>query len=126
MTPAGEWRDDPGAPSPGTPVCAAADLPEGAARGFVFGEGGERFELLLARGAGGVFGYVNQCPHQFTPLDIWPDRLLSADGRELVCATHGARFRVEDGQCVSGPCVGKALRRVPIARRGEIFVIGGD
>ena len=44
-----------------------------------------------------------------------PDQLLDAEGRHLVCATHGAVFRVEDGVCLAGPCVGDQLVPVPLA-----------
>jgi nitrite reductase/ring-hydroxylating ferredoxin subunit len=107
------------APEPGTLVCEAALIHEGEARSFVFGEGAKRFELLVAKSGGRVFAYVNQCPHQGTPLDIWPNRIMSEDRRELVCGTHGARFRVEDGFCIGGPCAGKSLQRVAIKRQGE-------
>jgi nitrite reductase/ring-hydroxylating ferredoxin subunit len=42
------------------------------------------------------------------------DQFLSDDGRFIVCSTHGALFRIEDGHCLDGPCVGQALERVEI------------
>lgn len=110
------------APPPGTIVCEAASVPEGEAKGFVFGEGAQRFELLVVRSGGRVFAYVNRCPHQGTPLDIWPSRIISEDRRELVCATHGARFRIEDGFCVGGPCAGDSLTRMTIKRQGKMLL----
>ena len=56
-----------------------------------------------------VFAYVNSCPHVGTPLDMWPGRFLTRDGEYILCATHGALFRIEDGHCVAGPCVGRGL-----------------
>ena len=56
-----------------------------------------------------VFGYVNACPHAGTPLDWQPDRFLDAEGSRLMCHTHGALFRVEDGYCEAGPCAGDRL-----------------
>jgi nitrite reductase/ring-hydroxylating ferredoxin subunit len=42
------------------------------------------------------------------------DQFLSDDGRFIVCSTHGALFRIEDGHCLDGPCIGQALERVRI------------
>ena len=42
------------------------------------------------------------------------DRLLTAEEDFIVCATHGALFRIEDGTCVAGPCVGKSLKPIDV------------
>ena len=59
-----------------------------------------------------VHAYVNSCPHVGTPLDMWPGRFLTKDGKYILCATHGALFEIEDGNCVAGPCVGQGLTPV--------------
>lgn len=71
--------------------------------------------LLLLRDGERVRAYVNSCPHRGTPLDLVPNRLRDETGRFLVCATHGAHFRIEDGYCVAGPCTGDSLRPAAIA-----------
>ncbi len=96
-------------------LCAVDLIPEGQARGFTVGSGAERRDILVVRRGGRVFGYVNSCPHTGSPLDWTPDRFMSPDGRHLMCATHGALFRVEDGYCVSGPCARQSLERVAVA-----------
>jgi nitrite reductase/ring-hydroxylating ferredoxin subunit len=93
-------------------LCHADEIAEGQARGFLVGEGVARRDVILVRRDGVLRAYVNACPHQGAPLETFPDRFLDQDGL-LVCSTHGARFRVEDGFCVSGPCEGKSLQ--PIA-----------
>jgi nitrite reductase/ring-hydroxylating ferredoxin subunit len=104
-------------------LCRAEELPEGAARGFRFGAGSEVFAVLVARKDGALQAYENACPHLGTPLDFLPDKFLDRSGEHLLCATHGAVFRIEDGYCLSGPCAGKSLRRVAIAiDRGEIVL----
>jgi len=95
-------------------LCRADDISEGAARGFLIGEGGLRVDVVLVRRGGVLRGFVNSCPHQAMPLETFPDKFLNGDGSLLVCSTHGARFRVEDGYCVSGPCVGKALAAIAV------------
>ena len=43
-----------------------------------------------------------------------------------MCATHGARFRIEDGHCVAGPCRGARLTVVPISvRDGAVHLAAG-
>jgi nitrite reductase/ring-hydroxylating ferredoxin subunit len=73
--------------------------------------------IFAVRRGDTVWAYVNRCPHRGTPLDWVPDQLLDEAGRDLVCATHGARFRVDDGVCIAGPCVGDQLVPVPLALR---------
>jgi nitrite reductase/ring-hydroxylating ferredoxin subunit len=97
-----------------TPVCRADEIAEGQARGFVIGEGVARRDVILVRRGGVLCAYVNSCPHQGTPLETFPDRFLSHDGSQLICSTHGARFRVDDGVCVSGPCLGKVLPAISV------------
>ena len=90
-------------------VCRADEIGEGCARGFIVGEA--RLDVVVIRRGGVLRAYMNSCPHQGTPLETFPDRFLDQNGL-LVCSTHGARFRVDGGYCVSGPCAGKALRAV--------------
>ena len=107
----------------GIVLCRADELGEGQARGFVVGDGALRRDLIVVRRGGVVRAYVNSCPHQATPLETFPDKFLSEDGSLLVCSTHGARFRVEDGHCVSGPCAGKALRAIVSAVEDGVVVV---
>ncbi len=61
-----------------------------------------------------VFGYLNRCPHQGTPLEFLPDRFLTRDGSEILCSTHGARFEIASGLCTAGPCTGSHLTPIPL------------
>ena len=73
-----------------------------------------------------VFVYVNECPHIGTPLEWVADRFLSVDGSRIVCATHGAEFRIADGECLRGPCFGDRLEPVVIQiKDGTIYVPEG-
>jgi nitrite reductase/ring-hydroxylating ferredoxin subunit len=87
------------------------EVTEGCARGLTLGEGREAQDYVLVRRSGVLYAYENRCPHQGTPLETFPDKFLNADGSLLICSTHGARFRAEDGLCFSGPCKGERLRR---------------
>ncbi len=68
--------------------------------------------------------YVNRCRHQPLPLDSRPgEALIDADRQELICAAHGARYRMRDGVCTAGPCPGEALVPLRLERRGnEVWV----
>jgi len=95
-------------------LCRADEIAEGEAKGFVLGSGQSRIAVFVLRHAGSIRAYVNACPHQGTPLEIFPDRFFDALGRNLICRTHGALFRPADGFCVAGPCAGKSLNPAPI------------
>jgi len=106
-------------------LCRFDDLADRSGKGFGFGSGGRRFEMFVVRRDGRVYGYVNVCPHAGTPLDWTPDLFLTRDKANLLCATHGARFRIEDGFCVAGPCPGASLTPVPVAvENGNVVVAG--
>ena len=66
------------------------------------------------RKGGQVRGFVNRCPHAGNPLNWKPDRFLNRDGDQILCNSHGALFRIDDGVCVGGPCPGEALEPVTL------------
>jgi nitrite reductase/ring-hydroxylating ferredoxin subunit len=104
---------DPNASAADAPraLCRLEDIPDGGAKGFPPAPGGFT-GLMAVRQGDAVFVYVNSCPHIGTPLDWTPDRFLSADGKRIVCATHGAEFQIADGLCIRGPCHGDRLEPV--------------
>lgn len=96
-------------------LCALATLTDGQAA-LVGAAGAPAQEaILLVRRGDLVAGFVNECPHMGLPLDWKPDRLALGGGAFLRCSHHGAVFRVDDGLCVAGPCVGESLS--PVALR---------
>ena len=104
-------------------LCRIDDIPEGGAKGIEIGEGADTLDLILLRRGGRVIGYLNSCPHQGTPLDTFPDKFLDGNQELLVCSTHGARFRTDDGFCVWGPCEGDRLTPVAIKIEvGEVWL----
>lgn len=106
----------------GTRLCRLDEIPDGAARGFAVGD--VPLRLFVVRRDAALHAYWNRCPHVGTPLDWAPDEFLDRTGREIVCATHGARFRIEDGVCLGGPCQGDRLEPFPIAvRDGVVFAL---
>ena len=103
-------------------LCRFDDLPDGTAKGFPPAPGGFT-GLFAVRQGDAIFVYVNACPHIGTPLEWTADRFLSHDGSLIICATHGAEFRIADGECLRGPCFGERLEPVMIQiKDGTIFV----
>ena len=92
-------------------LCRLDEIPDGGARGFPAAPGGFTGLFAVRRGDR-VFVYVNSCPHIGLPLEPLPHRFLDTRRQNIVCSAHGARFRVGDGVCISGPCLGEALETV--------------
>lgn len=74
---------------------------------------GESESILLYRDDDQIQAWLNICPHAGRRLDYAPGRFLIQDG-DLVCAAHGATFRLDNGECVAGPCRGASLKAVPL------------
>jgi nitrite reductase/ring-hydroxylating ferredoxin subunit len=101
-------------------LCDLDDIPDPGGKGFA---PPDQPALFVIRAGGRVHGYRNACPHQGTPLDWKPDTFLTYDKALIQCSTHGAQFRIEDGGCVSGPCLGKALEPVAVCvRDGDVVL----
>lgn len=113
-----------GAPPAGTRLCRLDELPKDGAKGFLFGQDVRRFDMFVVWRDGKLTAYVNDCPHAHTPLDYMPDRFFNLEKSHLLCGTHGALFRIDDGQCVAGPCRGRRLTPVPVHFDGDMICIG--
>jgi nitrite reductase/ring-hydroxylating ferredoxin subunit len=103
-------------------LCALDDIADGGSRGFPAAPGGF-IGLFAVRRGEAVFVYVNSCPHVGVPLEMQPHQFLDEAGERIICAAHGATFRVEDGLCMAGPCEGEGLETVPVRMEaGQLFV----
>jgi len=105
-------------------LCALDDIADGESAGFAIERtDGSKVGIMAIRKGDAVFLYENNCPHIGAPLDFMPGQFLDIDREFIICSTHGALFRIEDGHCVSGPCAGDNL--TPVTGRvsaGEVFV----
>lgn len=97
-------------------LLCVAELEEGASRGIDCEVAGNHISVVVVR-RGKLYAYINSCPHTGAPLEWLPHQFLDASGSYIQCATHGALFRIEDGQCIRGPCAGAHLKSVQIAER---------
>lgn len=78
--------------------------------------------LFAVKQNGDVHVYFNRCPHQGTELDWLPGKFLDSHASHIQCATHGALFRIADGLCIAGPCIGQSLSRAPVkVRSGLVY-----
>ena len=103
-----------------------AKLDEIPAEGIIFDykEGPFDEQGILLRTKEGVRAYKNECRHLPMRLDDRePQDLWDPTGKYLVCNSHGARYRPDDGLCVAGPCEGSHLRELPlVVDGGEVFL----
>ena len=108
-------------------LCALSDIPDGGSRGILPNSRGRDQGFLVRRGAV-VRGYVNNCPHyDRAPLGWKKDAFLNKAGDRIMCAAHGALFRIEDGVCEIGPCLGQALEPLPVrVQDGQILLDPSD
>lgn len=106
-------------------VCHLDELDDPGSREFRIGEGDWPFKGFVVRQGNEVYAYQNFCMHAGHPLNWGPDSFLTADGSQIICASHGAIYEIKSGECVAGPCPGRKLRAVEAeVRDGEIVVRG--
>ncbi len=104
-------------------ICRISQIKEG--QSFVFSiPNEEKFGIILVKRAKIVYGYLNICPHSMLPLNLNDRNVLSRDKFHLICKNHAALFHPETGTCVSGPCLGKALKKIKLENKNqEIYLI---
>lgn len=104
-----------------TLLCAVDAIEEGKAKGFYLAEGA----YFAVKKHGEIHCYRNLCPHLGTPLEWQEDDFLDYDGELIQCASHGALFVIDTGECVAGPCSGDWLTPAKISiEDGSLFLLG--
>jgi nitrite reductase/ring-hydroxylating ferredoxin subunit len=103
------------------PLCNAPELVEGGrAVPFDVVFGGETCRAFAVRFEGVAHAYLNRCSHVAMELDFQPDRFFDDSGRWLLCATHGAVYKPDTGECAGGPCRGGLVKIVLSERDGVV------
>lgn len=93
------------------PLCNAGDLCDGGlAVPFDVIYQGQTCRAFAIRFEGRVHAYLNRCAHVPMEMDYQPDRFFDSTGRWLMCATHGATYRPDTGECRAGPCRGGLVK----------------
>lgn len=109
------WRELPNAPTVGTELGLLHALPDGEPRMHSLDHAsGKPFRLLLLRSGQQVRAFVNRCAHFGVPLAERQDLLIFKPHQSLSCNVHYARYRWDDGLCISGDCEGESLLAIPV------------
>ncbi len=108
-----------------TLICPLERLSDPGSYGFSLEFDGKRVNGFVVRRDSECFAYVNSCPHTGSPLDWVEHQFLDLDGELIQCAVHDARFLIETGECVFGPCPGASLEALPIRiESGKVYLLG--
>lgn len=103
-------------------VARVDELSPGETKKFFLQCGGREEECFLINYQGALHAYVNRCCHVPMTMDWIENQFLTEDRRYILCATHGACYEPETGECVLGPPLGKFLEAVPLSvREGYVF-----
>lgn len=102
-------------------LCTLDAIVDGGAIAIDMASSTGGFSIILVRSGNEVRAFHNECPHAGRRLDWSPGRFLIDKGL-LVCAAHGAAFKLDSGICNSGPCLGQSLMGFPIVMQdGKIY-----
>ena len=93
------------------PLCNSHDLVEGGlAVPFDINYAGHICWAFAVRFHGQPHAYLNRCTHVAMELDWQPNRVFDDSGQWLLCASHGAAYLPDTGQCAGGPCHGGLVK----------------
>ncbi len=84
---------------------------------------GEFATGFVVRFQGKPYAYVNQCAHIPVELDWKEGEFFTAKQDYLVCSTHGALYRPDNGFCIMGPCKGKNLKPLSVIEQNNKITI---
>ena len=105
-------------------LCQLGDIVDGDARAFDSVD--RRLNptgLFVVHRGTQAYCYVNDCPHLHITLDFLPGRFMNKDAGLIQCSNHGARFEIENGKCVCGPCRGDALTSLPVKMVNSTIIL---
>jgi nitrite reductase/ring-hydroxylating ferredoxin subunit len=103
-------------------IAALGELGPGQTKKFLLVCDGREVEGFLLNWQGVHHAWVNQCRHVPMSLDWVENQFFTEDGCHVQCATHGALYVPDTGECVAGPPCGRSLFRIPVrVEGGEIL-----
>ena len=106
-------------------ICPLERVSDPGSYGFSLESGGKHVNGFVVRRDGECFAYINSCPHTGSPLDWVEHQFLDLEGALIQCAVHDARFLIDTGECIFGPCPGASLEPLPIrVDNGNIYLLG--
>jgi nitrite reductase/ring-hydroxylating ferredoxin subunit len=98
----------------GVPIARTSELAPGTTKKFVLDCAGREVEGFVLNVGGAFHAYVNRCRHVPMGLDWVENQFFTEDAQFIQCATHGAYYVPDTGECIAGPPCGKSLVRVPL------------
>ena len=102
------------------PLCSSNDLIDGGdGVPFDVAYAGQTCRAFAIRYEGRAHAYLNRCTHVAMEMDYQPNRFFDDSGRWLLCATHGAVYAPDTGQCRGGPCR-SGLIRIELSERDGV------
>jgi nitrite reductase/ring-hydroxylating ferredoxin subunit len=107
-------------------ICASAALAD-SGRGVRFEVEyfGQPAPAFAVRYRGQVHAYLNRCAHVAMELDWQEGAFFDAEGRDLLCSTHGATYDAQSGRCLGGPCNRAPLVKLRVEERdGKVYFMG--
>lgn len=108
-------------------VCTRAELTQGEVKAVTLprGHDGRPREALVLLGSDGEpRAYLNRCRHLPIPIDGGSKQYLTHGGEYLLCGTHGALYRRDDGMCIAGPCLHLALEALTLVEEnGTLYLL---
>ena len=103
-------------------LCTSRDLQDGGlAVPFDVVYAGQSTRAFAVRFEGQPQAYLNRCTHVAMELDWQPNRVFDTEGEWLLCATHGATYAPQTGQCVGGPCRGALVKIDVVEEHGRVL-----
>jgi len=104
-------------------LCHRDEIPPGG-RAFQVQQENIMLDIFVIPAESSYVAYRNRCPHTGVNLDWRPNQFLDPSGKFIQCSTHGAKFHINDGYCVFGPCVGDSLKPVSLREMDGWLEIG--
>lgn len=89
-------------------LCHIDDIADNQSKGFEI----EGRHIFAVKKFDKLHVYLNSCPHLGIQLEMVPDQFLDHSHSLIMCSMHGALFRIEDGLCISGPCLEQSLKAI--------------
>lgn len=100
-------------------LCASSALVDGG-RAVLFDVviDGRACRAFAVRHHGRAHAYLNRCGHVPMEMDYVEGQFFDSTGQWLMCATHGATYSPESGDCLRGPCA-RGLVKITLSEAGD-------
>ena len=104
-------------------VARVGELESGQTKKFMLEIDGREEECFVINHRGQLYAYVNRCCHVPMTMDWIDNQFMTEDKQFIQCATHGACYLPDTGECISGPPFGKVLTRLTVETQGDEVVV---